>query len=388
MDFIPEIHKILYIIYMIIKRHLEKSIEKMLHAKKVLILLGARQVGKTTLLRELFERKKNAEWLDGDEQDTHEFFKGISAIRLKHYFKDKKFLIIDEAQNIEDIGTKLKLIADNVEHLHVIATGSSAFEIANKTNEPLTGRKWEYRMYPLSFSEMAEHNGLLSEKRMLPHRLVYGYYPEIVNNFGNEKGILKQLSDSYLYKDILKWEGIQKPDKLLKLLQALAYQIGSQVSFSELGQIVGLDSKTVEKYIVLLEQCFVIFRLNSFSRNLRNELKNSKKIYFYDLGIRNALIANFSDISTRQDVGAMWENFVISERKKKLEYSGIWKNCWFWRTKQQQEIDYLEEGDGCLNGYEIKWNPKAKVKGKNSFLTSYKNSSFEVIDKSNIEDFL
>jgi len=370
-----------------IKRHLEKNIEKMLNAKKVLILLGARQVGKTTLLKELFD-KKNAEWLNGDEQDTHEFFKEVSVIRLRHYFKDKKFLIIDEAQNIENIGTKLKLIADNVEHLHVIATGSSAFEIANKTNEPLTGRKWEYRMYPLSFSEMAEHSGLLSEKRMLPHRLVYGYYPEVVNNFGNEKGILKQLSDSYLYKDILKWEGIQKPDKLLKLLQALAYQIGSQVSFAELGQIVGLDSKTVEKYIVLLEQCFVIFRLNSFSRNLRNELKNSKKIYFYDLGIRNALIANFSDISIRQDVGAMWENFVISERKKKLEYNEIWKNCWFWRTKQQQEIDYLEEGDGRLNSYEIKWNPKAKVKGKNSFLTSYKNSSFEVIDKSNVEDFL
>jgi predicted AAA+ superfamily ATPase len=371
-----------------IKRHLEKSIKKMLNAKKVLILLGARQVGKTTLLKELFEREKDVEWLSGDEQSTNEFFKDVSAIRLKNYFKGKKILVIDEAQNIENIGTKLKLMADNIENLQVIATGSSAFEIANKTNEPLTGRKWEYKMYPLSFSEMAKNNGLLNEKNMLPHRLVYGYYPEIVSNPGKEKEILKQLSDSYLYKDILKWEGIQKPDKLLKLLQALAYQIGSQVSFSELGQIVSLDSKTVEKYIVLLEQCFVIFRLNSFSGNLRNELKNSKKIYFYDLGIRNALIANFSDVSIRQDIGAMWENFVISERKKKLEYDGIWKNCWFWRTKQQQEIDYLEEGDGRLNGYEIKWSPKVKVKSKDFFLTNYKNSSFEVIDRSNVEDFL
>jgi len=371
-----------------IQRHLEKSIKKMLRSKKVIILLGARQVGKTTLLKGLFEHEKDAEWLNGDEQSTNDFFKEVSAIRFKHYFKDKKFLVIDEAQNIENIGAKLKLMADNVEHLRIVATGSSAFEIANKMNEPLTGRKWEYRMYPLSFSEMAESNGLLNEKKMLPHRLVYGYYPEIVNNFGNEKDILKQLSDSYLYKDILKWEGIQKPDKLLKLLQALAYQIGSQVSFSELGQLVGLDSKTVEKYIVLLEQCFVIFRLNSFSGNLRNELKNSKKIYFYDLGIRNALIANFSDVSMRQDIGAMWENFIISERKKKLEYNGIWKNCWFWRTKQQQEIDYLEEGDGYLNAYEIKWNPKSKIKGKNSFLTNYKNSSLEVISKDSFEEFL
>jgi len=371
-----------------IKRHLEKSIKKMLNSKKVIVLLGARQVGKTTLLKEIFEKEKNVEWLSGDEQSTNEFFRDISAIRLKNYFKGQKFLVIDEAQNIEDIGIKLKLIADNIEDLQVIATGSSAFEIANKTNEPLTGRKWEYKMYPLSFSEMANNNGLLNEKKMLPHRLIYGYYPEIVNNPGREKEILKQLSDSYLYKDILKWEGVQKPDKLLKILQALAYQIGSQVSFAELGQIVGLDSKTVEKYIVLLEQCFVIFRLNSFSGNLRNELKSSRKIYFYDLGIRNAIIANFSDTSIRQDIGAMWENFVISERRKKLEYDEIWKNCWFWRTKQQQEIDYVEEGEGCLNGYEIKWNPRAKAKGKNSFLANYKSSSVEIIDKSNVEDFL
>ena len=252
-------------------------------------------------------------------------------------------MVIDEAQRIEDIGLRLKLITDQINDVQLIATGSSSFDLANKINEPLTGRKWEYKIYPISFKEMVNHHGLLEEKRMLPHRLIYGYYPEIVNNPGEEKEILKQLSDSYLYKDILMWEQIKKPDKLLKLLQALAFQVGSQVSYNELAQTCGMDSKTVEKYIILLEQTFIIFRLGSFSRNLRNELKNSKKIFFYDNGIRNALIANFSPAETRTDIGALWENFLISERVKALHYSNKWSNYWYWRTKEQKEIDRSEE---------------------------------------------
>ena len=291
--------------------------------------MGARQVGKTTLIKDLFRDSDKTLWLNGDEIDVQALFENVSSTQLKHIFGNKKYVIIDEAQRIKDIGVKLKLITDQLPEIQLIATGSSSFELANLVNEPLTGRKWEYKMYPISFAEMVNHHGLLDEKRLISHRLVYGYYPDVVNNPGSEKEILKQLSDSYLYKDILMWEQIKKPEKLLKLLQALAFQVGSQVAYSELGQICGLDSKTIEKYIILLEQCFVIFRLGSFNRNLRNELKNSKKIYFYDNGIRNALIADFSLAEMRQDIGALWENFVISERRKKLEYNSIWKNSWF-----------------------------------------------------------
>jgi predicted AAA+ superfamily ATPase len=371
-----------------IPRQITKNIQSRLGSGKIIILLGARQVGKTTVLEQLFKDKENTVWMNGDEQTVRQFFSDISAARLEILLAGKQFLVIDEAQQIEDIGARLKLLADKVEKIQVIATGSSSFEIASKTSEPLTGRKWEHKLYPLSFGEMVAHHGLLREKDLLPHRLVYGYYPEIVTNPGDEKNILRQLSDSYLYKDILRWEGIQKPDKLIKLLQALALQVGSQVSFNEVGQLVGIDPKTVEKYIMLLEQCFVIFRLGSFSRNLRNELKNSKKVYFYDNGIRNALLANFSDTTVRADTGALWENFLVSERRKKLDYENAWKNTWFWRTKQQQEIDYIEESDGQVAAYEFKWNPAAKARLPRIFLSSYPNATFATIHRANVEAFL
>ncbi len=371
-----------------IERCLEKEIESRFHGGKIIILLGSRQVGKTTLLEKFFADKADAEWFNGDEATTKAFFSNISAVRLEAYFKNKKYLIIDEAQQIEDIGLKLKLMVDKIKDLQIIATGSSAFEIANKTNEPLTGRKWEYTMYPLSFAEMVNYHGLMNEKRMLPHRLLYGYYPEVINNADDERKTLKMLAESYLYKDILQWEGIQKPDKLTKLLQVLAYQIGSEVSFSEIGNTIGLDSKTVEKYISLLEKCFIIFRLGSFSGNLRNELKNSKKIYFYDTGIRNAIIADFSDVNIRRDIGGLWENFVIAERKKYLEYNNLWVNTYFWRTTQQQEIDYIENSDGRFAAFEIKWNPKVKAKLSLTFSNNYQNIDFNVVNRDNVENFL
>ena len=322
-----------------IKRKLRDIIEKRLFDGKAILLMGPRQVGKTTLLKELFEGREDVMWLNGDELDVQALFEGVSATRLKAMFGRKKIIIIDEAQRIPDIGLRLKLVTDQIKDVQLIATGSSAFELATKTGEPLTGRKWEYKMYPLSFGEMVDEHGLLDEKRMIPHRLIFGYYPEVVMRPGEEREILRLLSDSYLYKDVLMSDQINKPDSLVKLLQALAFQVGSQVSYNELAQLCNLDSKTVEKYVILLEQSYVIFRLNSFSRNLRNELKTSKKIYFYDNGIRNALIANFNQIEGRADRGALWENFLISERKKFLEYNRLWGNSWFWRTKEQKEID-------------------------------------------------
>ena len=277
-----------------IKRKLRDIIEKRLFDGKAILLMGPRQVGKTTLLKELFEGREDVMWLNGDELDVQALFEGVSATRLKAMFGRKKIIIIDEAQRIPDIGLRLKLVTDQIKDVQLIATGSSAFELATKTGEPLTGRKWEYKMYPLSFGEMVDEHGLLDEKRMIPHRLIFGYYPEVVMRPGEEREILRLLSDSYLYKDVLMSDQINKPDSLVKLLQALAFQVGSQVSYNELAQLCNLDSKTVEKYVILLEQSYVIFRLNSFSRNLRNELKTSKKIYFYDNGIRNALIANFN----------------------------------------------------------------------------------------------
>ena len=371
-----------------IERILEKLVRNKLHKGKAIVLLGARQVGKTTLLKMLFGTSEEVLWLNGDELDIQALFSSISATRLKAIFGSKKIIIIDEAQRIQDIGLRMKLITDQIPEVQLVVTGSSSFELANKLNEPLTGRKWEYKMFPLSFGEMVNHHGLLEEKRLLAHRMVYGYYPDVVNNIGNEKEILKQLSNSYLYKDVLLLEQIKKPEGLIKLLQGLAYQVGSQVSYNELSKLTGLDAKTVEKYIVVLEQTFIVFRLGSFSRNLRSELKKSRKIYFYDNGIRNALIANFNQIESRTDVGALWENFIVSERIKYNQYYQNWSNYWYWRTKEQKEIDYIEEQDGVLTAYEFKWNPAAKHKMPKLFLESYTGSEFKIIHRDNLEEFL
>ena len=371
-----------------IERLLYKRIEDKLFKGKIVVLAGARQVGKTTLLKQILRNKEGVLWLNGDEMQVQNLFNNASADRLLSEFGNNKIVILDEAQRIKDIGLRLKLIADADCDIQMIATGSSAFELANKVNEPLTGRKWEYQMFPLSFGEMVAHHGKMKEMRMLPKRIVYGYYPEVVTNEGNEIEILKLLTDAYLYKDILSWENIKHPDKLQTLLRALAYQVGSQVSFNELGQMCSLDSKTVERYITLLEQCYIIFRLPSFSRNLRHELKASRKIFFYDNGIRNALIADYTAPEIRQDIGALWENFVVSERIKCNEYYRRWVNRYFWRTTQQQEIDYLEEGGGKLHAYEIKWNPRKKATITKTFMDAYPDTGFKVITPENIAEFL
>lgn len=371
-----------------IARILENKIKEKLNKGKAIILLGARQVGKTTLLEKIFNKNDDVLWLAGDSPDVLALLDAPSADRLRLYFGNKKIIIIDEAQLIPDIGLRLKLITDYIKEVQLIATGSSSFELSNRLNEPLTGRKWQYKLYQLSFGEMVKHHGLLAEKRAINHRLVYGYYPDVINHPGEEKTILKLLMDSYLYKDILMLESIKKPEKIIKLLQALAYQLGNQVSFNELGQLCEMDNKTVEKYITLLEQAFIIFRLSSFSRNLRNELKFSRKIYFYDNGIRNALISNFALAENRTDIGALWENFLVAERLKKNAYDENWVNSWFWRTTEQQEIDYIEESEGVLYAYEFKWNPLKTVKISKSFSRAYPHAKINIIHFDNIESFL
>lgn len=371
-----------------VERLLRQLIDKNLGNGKAIILLGARQTGKTTLLKQIFAGRSNVLWINGDEPDTIALFDKSSSARLRNVFAGYSIVVIDEAQRISNIGIKLKLITDNIPNIQVIATGSSSFDLSNKINEPLTGRKWEYNLYPFSFAELVSHNGFLEEKRLLSQRLIFGSYPDVINSPGNEKQILKQLSDSYLYKDILMWEQIKKPDKLLSLLQAISLQLGNEVSYNELGNMVSLDNQTVEKYLQLLEKTYIIFRLKAFSRNLRKELKRGRKIYFYDNGIRNALIANFGIPELRTDIGALWENYLISERLKYLQYNNIWANSFFWRTQDQQEIDYLEERDGILYTWEFKWNPNKTVKLPKTFAHSYPNHQFKLINSENYDEFL
>jgi hypothetical protein len=371
-----------------IDRSIEKDIEKRLFKGKAIVVMGARQVGKTTLLKKLFSTGNDIMWLNGDQSSTRALFENISLTRIKPIIGNSKILIIDEAQRIKDIGIKLKIIIDGMPELQVIATGSSSFDLANKINEPLTGRKWEYNLFPLSFNELAKSTNVMEEMLSLPQRLVYGSFPEVINNVNDEQRTLIELTDSYLYKDILEFDNIHKPDKLVNLLQAIAYQIGSEVSYTELSQLTGIDVKTVDKYLTILEQAYIIFRLRSFSRNLRNELKNSRKIYFYDNGIRNAAIRDFAPAEVRGDVGALFENYIISERIKRKHYTGDYSISRFWRTTTQQEIDYIEEKDGTIKAFEIKWNPNRKAKLPLSFKNAYQNVEFHVINRDNFYEFL
>ena len=372
-----------------IKRSIENIIKSQLHDGRAIIVMGARQVGKTTLLSQLFAGNGNdVLWMSGDEPDVRGAFEDITSTRLRAIIGNHSVVVIDEAQRIENIGIKLKLITDQVPEVQLLATGSSSFDLANKINEPLTGRKWEYTLFPLSFTELVNDTSLLEEKRMVPHRMVFGNYPDVVTHPGHEVAILRELTQSYLYKDILEFDRIHKPEKLTKLLQALAYQVGAEVSYNELSQLCGLDAKTVANYISILEQAYIIFRLGSYSRNLRNELKNSRKIYFYDNGIRNALIGNFSQVENRTDAGALFENYAIAERMKRKEYMMDYASSWFWRNANKQEIDYIEEKDGKLQAYELKWNPKRKASVPLSFRNGYPDADFTVIHRDNIEDLL
>lgn len=357
---------------------------------KAIILLGARQVGKTTLLRQVIQTAQTeVQYLNCDEPQVVEALTNRNLRELVLLVGKAKYIVIDEAQKVNNIGLTLKLIVDNIPDVQVIATGSSAFELRNRLNEPLTGRKFEYQMYPISTNEIYQSSGYVDVKRLLETRLIYGSYPEVLSNLDNAQSLLLSLSDSYLYKDILTMDSMRKPDVLNKLLQALAFQIGSEVSYNELAQTTGTDSKTVEKYIDLLEKCFIIFRLNGLSRNLRNELKKAKKIYFCDNGVRNAVIQQFAPVALRNDMGQLWENFFISERIKRNHYLGHHCNIYFWRTTSQQEIDYIEESDGQMSAFEMKWNPKkATVKLPEAFLKAYSVKQTAIVTTENYLDWL
>jgi predicted AAA+ superfamily ATPase len=374
---------------MSITRELEQVITNRLFKKKAIVVIGPRQVGKTTLLHLVSDKlNKKLLFLNCDEPDIRKNLELPSSTQLKALIGSAELILIDEAQRVKDIGITLKLLIDNLPDKQVIVTGSSALELSNSINEPLTGRKFEYKMFPFSVSELIDANGLITEKRLLEHRMIYGMYPDVVNNQGEEREVLLNIVSSYLYKDIFDFQDIRKPEVIEKLLQALALQIGNEVSINELSQLVGVDNSTVLRYIDLLEKSYIIFHLRSFSRNVRNELKKSRKIYFYDNGVRNALISNLNPLDLRTDVGALWENFLISERMKRSNYDINYANCYFWRTTQQQELDYIEDKDGLLNCFEFKWNTIRKAKLSATFSVNYPESTFKLINKDNYLEFI
>ena len=371
-------------------RDLQSVIQERCFQGKAIILLGARQVGKTTLLKKIIqEQQVDALYLNCDEPQTVAALTNCNLKELQMVIGANKFVVIDEAQKVDNIGLTLKLIVDNMPDVQVIATGSSAFELRNCLNEPLTGRKYEYQMFPISSKEIYQSSGYIDLKGGLETRLIYGSYPDILNHASDARELLRMLTDSYLYKDILATDNLRKPDVLDKLLRALAFQVGSEVSYNELAQTVGTDSKTVERYIELLEKCYIIFRLHGLSRNLRNELKKAKKIYFYDNGVRNAVIQQFAPLELRNDAGALWENFFISERIKRNHYQQNYCNIYFWRTKSQLEIDYIEEQNGQMTAFEMKWNPKkSNTSIPETFLNAYDVKETVVITPENYLEYL
>ena len=372
-----------------VKREIQDSIEAKLFKGKLIIIYGARQVGKTTLIKEIGDKYSDEKiYLNCDEPDIRELLTDATSTKLKNLIGQNKLALIDEAQRVKNIGITLKLFADELKNVQVIATGSSAFELSNEINEPLTGRKYEYNLYPFSMRELSKEFGWLETNRLLEERIIYGMYPEIVVNPGEKKNLLKEITRSYLFKDILSYEGIRKPEVLEKLLMALAAQIGSEVSYNELAGTVGIDKDTTNKYLDILEKAFIIFRHPPFSRNIRTEITKMRKIYFYDTGVRNALISNFNSLASRNDKGALWENFLIVEKLKMNSALNVSLKTYFWRTSQQQEIDYIEEVEGNLSVYEFSWNVNKKKKIPSTFLNAYDTKASEIINIENYGSFL
>lgn len=372
-----------------IKRYLEEIIHDHLFKNKTVVIYGARQVGKTTLVNHLISKLElKSLVLNGDDADIRELFTNATSSRFKPVLADYNLLVVDEAQRIPEAGLGLKLIHDNFKNTQIIVTGSSSLNLAEKISEPMTGRKYEFFLHPLSFNELVGYQGFLSERRMLEQRLVFGCYPDVVMNAGNETRILKTLASDFLYKDILSIGNIKKPVLLEKILKALALQLGSEVSYNELAQLLDSDKGTIEKYIDLLEKSYIIFKLPGLNRNVRNEIKNGRKIYFHDNGIRNAVLGNFLPLRSRVDTGALWENYLISERFKIISNLDIVPKIFFWRTTQKQEIDYIEEHDDKLFAYEFKWNPAKKAFLSKTFSGNYKVTDFKIISSDNYHEFL
>ena len=375
-----------------IKRDLQNILDSRIGKGKIIILIGPRQVGKTTLLKNMLSEKNPADsvqYWNCDESEVRSMLSQNSTAHFTPLVGKSKFIVIDEAQRVKDIGLTLKILHDNFPDVQFAVTGSSSLDLSNTVNEPLTGRKYEYNLFPFSTNELVNHTNLLDEMKQLENRLVYGFYPDVVNNSGDEKEILSNIVSSYLYKDVFEFQDVRKPAIIEKLVQALALQVGSEVSFNELGNLLGIDSLTVQRYVDLLEKAYVIFHLHSYSRNVRNELKKSIKIYFYDNGVRNAVISNFSPCDLRSDIGSLWENFLISERVKNNAFHNRKAKYYFWRTTQKQEVDFIEELDGVFKAFEFKYNPKkANAKCPLTFSNNYPEISFDVVTRENYWEFV
>lgn len=372
-----------------INRLISNIIRQKIFRGKAIIVVGPRQVGKTTLLKMLateFDRKVLV-W-NCDEPDVRRRLTEPTSTMLGAETAGYDIVFIDEAQRVQNIGITLKLLIDNYPDKQVVVTGSSAIELSNSINEPLTGRKYEYVLFPFSAEELLDEYGAQEESRLLERRLIYGSYPEVVNLPGEERETLTNLVSSYLYKDIFSFQDVRKPEIIEQLLQALALQIGSEVSFSELGRLLGLNSITIQRYIDLLEKSYVVFHLRSFSRNVRSELKKSRKIYFYDNGVRNALLGDYKPLDLRNDIGGLWENYLISERMKHKAYNAFYGKSYFWRTQQQQEVDYIEDYDGVLHTYEFKWSSTKQPRLTETFAKNYPDHTFTVVNPDNYQDFV
>lgn len=377
--------KILYLVIMI-TRILQQSIESVFYSGKAIVVLGPRQVGKTTLIQKILSGREHL-FLNADDSVVRGLLDKPDTYKLKQIIGSHRIVFIDEVQRLAEAGITLKVITDQFPDVQLIVSGSSALDISNQTNEPLTGRKWEYQLYPVSWEELESSIGFVEAEKQLEHRLILGMYPDVINYPDKPRVVLQQLAESYLYKDILALASIRKPALLERLLQALALQLGNEVSYNELSGLLEVDKVTIMNYMDLLEKAFIIFRLRSFSRNLRNEIKNNRKVYFWDNGIRNMLIANFNPLELRTDKGALWENFLIAERMKTQRYRQVFANRYFWRTTQQQEIDYVEEMDGVISAYEFKWKAKDKVRTPTNFHKTY-HAEVQLISRENFRNFL
>jgi predicted AAA+ superfamily ATPase len=367
-----------------------ENLRKLIIPGKVMVIYGPRRVGKTTLLKKYLESENDSVlFVNGDDIIVRQYLESQSIQTLRDFIGHHRLLVVDEAQYVEKIGLNLKLILDHIPGIKVIVTGSSSFDLARDVGEPLTGRKYVLKLFPLSQMEISKIEKRHETTAGLESRLIYGSYPEVVIIRDNRRreDYLRELIQSYLFKDILALEGIRYGNKLVRLLQLLAFQIGKQVSLTELGKQLSMSKNTVERYLDLLEKVFVIYRLFGFSRNLRKEITKSQRYFFYDTGVRNALIGNFNPLSVRNDLGELWENYIITERMKRQEYLRIVTNSYFWRTYDKKEIDLVEEKEGKLFGYEVKWN-KERVKIPRDWTASYPGATFEVIHQENYLKFI
>jgi len=373
-----------------VERTLYNHIQGYLKPGKVNIIYGARRVGKTSLMRRLSqELDLSFLWLDGELPETHDLLARKNLNTYKNLVDNYELIIIDEAQEIPDIGKALKIMVDNFPEKKFLASGSSAFDLSNEMGEPLVGRAYWHELYPLSQSELSHHENIIDTKRLLPERLIYGSYPEVytMTGYPEKQRYLAELTNAYLLKDILNYDGIRNSAKIMDLLQLIAYQVGKEASLQELGRQIGMSKNTVEKYLDLLEKVYVIKKITGYSKNLRKEITKTHRYYFWDCGIRNAIINDYRPINARQDKGELWENYIITERLKKLDHMEDTARSYFWRTYDQQEIDCIETKDGQIAAYEIKYGNKTARIPK-AFARAYPEASYEVINKENYLEFI